>query len=117
VNKLRISTEAEAALVRIASHGDLKARTEVAHIIAKFKYFKDKMSRSPAYWNVGKSASGDLSSHATLKDGTSIWRLCQKHVHCIGLLAAMPDGDLYVLEICSKATVLVVEEELRKLAP
>ena len=115
--KLHITTEAEEALYRIAEEGDLLARHEVARVFSYLERLETKIAdAAPAYWNIGDSASGVLTSHATLKNGTPIWRLYPTHVQCIALLAAQ-DGDLFVLEICSEAVVNTIELELHKREP
>lgn len=110
MNKLFISTDAEAALISIADTGDLQARSEVARFIAILKFLKRKVGHTPDYWNVALSASGTLSSHATAKNGTSLWRLYPTHTHCIGVVA-MQDGDLYVLNVCSEFEISSVERD------
>lgn len=106
--KLRIKPSASAALIRIAKSGDLQARSEVARVIAFLRILEEKLASNPAYWNVAPSASGILTSYATLSNGTPIWRLCPSHVHCICLLA-MRDADLHVLDICSASELSATE--------
>ncbi len=108
MKKLYIKPNAEAALIRIAVSGDLKARSEVARVIATLRIFEEKLATTTDYWNIAHSASGKITSYATLRNGVPIWRLCPTHVHCICLLA-MQDGDLHVLDVCSESDLVTIE--------
>src|SRR5271165_5788584 len=96
-------------LVTLADTGDFQTRLEVAAVFAELKLLREKLGD---FWNIGASARGTLSSHATLESGTSIWRLCPTHTYCIALLTLL-NGDLHVLDICSEAEVHAKELEYR----
>jgi hypothetical protein len=108
-----IKPEAVEYSCRIAEEGSFWAQREVARLFSCLKTLESKLARSVDFWNVGDSASGLLESHATLNDGTPVWRLCPTHYHCIALVA-MHNGDLLVLEICSRAEIDSVERKLVK---
>jgi hypothetical protein len=111
VKKLSISPEAERKLLRIATEDSIWAQREVARIYVCLTDLESRMAHSAEFWNIRDSASGNLTSCATLKDGTPVWRLCTTHVHCIALVA-MQDDDLFVLELCSRAEIDSVERTL-----
>lgn len=114
MKSLFISTAANTDLARIARTGDLQARTEVARVIAALKNFREKLASTLDYWNIAESASGTISSRATMKNGASLWRLYPTHVYCIGLLE-MRDGDLYLLAVCHEVDITSVEHEISQL--
>ena len=83
---------------------------KVTRIFTNLKRLAQKLARTE-FWNIEDSASGNIESHAALNDGTPIWRLCPTHVHCIALLVEQ-DGDLLVLEACTRAEIETVERQL-----
>jgi hypothetical protein len=105
---LLISTETRQKIIQIAKKGGLRAPREVARV---YVYLENYQANLTEFWNVRDSASGRLTSSATLRDGTPIWRLCPTHVHCIALLAEQ-DGDLLVLDVCSRAEIEEAESRL-----
>jgi len=107
MKNVRIRTEVREKLLLIAEH-DLKEATRVFVIL---EHLEIKLARTTDFWNIQDSASGNIESRATLKDGTPIWRLCPTHVHCIALLV-MQDEDLLVLEVCNRAEIETVERRL-----
>jgi len=107
---LRISTDAHTKLLRLAQ-GNPRAQREVARVFAYLKSLGARLAKTTVYWNVDGSASGVLTSAATLQNGTPIWRLYPTHVHCIALLA-MQDETLFVLDFCSKAEIKAIERKL-----
>jgi hypothetical protein len=108
---LLLSPEAEQKLLRIAEKDGLWAQREVARIYVYLEHLEIRLAKTSRFWNIQDSASGALESRATLRDGTPIWRLCPTHVHCIALLAEQ-DGDLLVLEVCNRAEIETIENEL-----
>jgi hypothetical protein len=85
--------------------------TEVAHLYGCLERLETKLATTSQFWNIQDSASGKLISRATLKDGTSIWRLCPTHSHCIALVVEQ-DGDLLVWDVCNRAEIETVENHL-----
>jgi hypothetical protein len=110
MQKLLISSEAHAKMVQVAN-SSVQGYAEVSHLFACLQEIELKASE---FWNVGDSASGNLTSCATLKNGAPIWRLCPTQVHCIGLLVEEQDGVLWVLAVCSRAEIEKKEAELMK---
>jgi hypothetical protein len=111
MKQLLISSEAEQELLRIAENDGIWAQREVARLYVHLEHLEKTLARTSQFWNIQDAASGSLESCATLKDGTSIWRLCPTHVHCIALLVEQ-NGDLLVLEVCSRAEVETTENHL-----
>jgi hypothetical protein len=111
MGKLIVSTEAERKMLRIAANESLWAQREVARVFVYLEELETKIATGSEFWNIRDSASGVLESHATLRSGTPIWRLCPTHVHCIAVLIEQ-EGDLLVLDICNRAEIETVENGL-----
>ena len=114
MSQVLIKREAQNFALQLAETGSFRAQREVARLYSCLKRLESRMKRSADFWNVEYSASGILTSSATMRDGTPVWRLCPTNTHCIALIAKV-NGDLCVLEICSRADIGTIERKLRKL--
>jgi hypothetical protein len=115
MNTVLMRSEVAERALEIARTGNLRAQREVARTSSSLRYLASKMTNTATFWNIEGSASGLLTSCATLSDGTSLWRICPTHSHCIALVAVMND-DLHVLYFGSEAEIELTERKLVEIA-